>query len=156
MGLSFGSGVPKEPLACGYVLAIYTWAYGRCRLVSASKSSASHFNSFRFKFSSAYCPTASESEKQLLACKNFELSQRLKSADDTTKKTIAEEKKKMFAAAAAKGTEEKKTALAAHKAMFTKAYAMYCGNKASDEACSNELMKKLYSGEKQRKKMKKA
>jgi len=117
-------------------------------LQTASKSSASHYNAYRLKLSGAFCPSASEAEKSLLACRNFELSKKLKSASDDTKKALLDEKKKLYAAAAAKPEEEKKASLAAHRAMFTKAFAAYCPSRPTDEACTNELMKKLYSGEK--------
>jgi len=116
-------------------------------LADASKSSSSHYNVFRLKYSSAACPSAEEAEKSLLACRNFELTQRLKSAgSDSAKKAISEEKKKMYAAASAKSTDEKKTVAAAHKVLYTKGFSKFCAMNAADEACTNDLMKKLYSG----------
>ena len=126
---------------------------------SASKSSASHHSAFRYKLSAAYCPNADAVEKELLACKNFAIGSKMKSVkDETEKKALSEERKKLYAAQGSKSAEEKKASAMAHKALFTKAYALFCSkaSHAQQETCTNEEMKKLYSGAKKGRKVKQA
>merc|ERR1719453_1330233 len=82
----------------------------------------------RFKLSQSYCPTADASEKELLACKNYEISKAIRATSDDA---------------------EKKAAGAAHKVFFSKAYGKYCGasdKNAASEVCTNSTMKTMYGG----------
>jgi len=120
-------------------------------------SAASRANAYRYKLSQHACPTAEDSEKALLACKNYEISHKIKGAGEEQKKVLGEERKKLYSEAAAKPTEVKKAAGVAHKVFFAKAFAKYCAEKPASDVCANETMKKMYgAGGEKRKRVKKA
>jgi len=125
--------------------------------VTVTGSTLSRTNAYRYKLAQAVCPTADATpfEKELLACKNYEISHKMKGASEELKKTLGEARKALYTAAAAKPAEEKKKGAAAHKVFYTKAYAKYCATHATTDTCTNEVMKKMYSGER-RKRVKKA
>ena len=54
----------------------------------------------------------------------------------------------LYAAAAAKNDTDKKAAGAAHKSLYSKAFAKFCAAdpNAKSETCTNEMMKKMYGG----------
>lgn len=93
----------------------------------------------------------------LLACKNYELSHKMKSGvSEDQKKVLGEERKKLYSAAASRSEEEKKSSMVAHKGFFTRAYAKFCSEKPTTDVCTDLYMKKNYGGEKPfRKKAKK-
>merc|ERR1719502_367029 len=107
-------------------------------------------SALRYKLSQSYCPTAEPAEKNLLACKNYEFSSKIRSSkDDAEKKRLGEERKAMYTEAGKKTDAEKKTAAAAHKKLYSAAFSKYCaGANASGDLCKNEMMTKMYGGAK--------
>lgn len=120
------------------------------KVAGASGPGQMGVSSLRYKLSQSYCPTADATEKGLLACKNQELGHRVRSAkDEAAKKALVDERKALYAEAAKKSDADKKKAAADHKTMYSKAYGKYCaGAKSATDVCTNELMKKMYSGAK--------
>merc|ERR1719409_339815 len=101
----------------------------------------------RFKLAQQFCPTASDAEKGLLACKAFAIATQIKTAkEETEKKKLTEQRKALYAEAAKMTDSDKKAAGAAHKAMYQKAYGSFCGEHKSNSVCINDTMKKMYGG----------
>merc|ERR1711988_1066980 len=109
------------------------------------------FASYRLKYQSSFCPTASEADKQTLPCSLWSISKSMKTASEEQKKELMAKRAALYkAASSGKTEEEKKKATADAKALYSRMYAMYCtAEKAStDPACTNELMKRMYGSKK--------
>ena len=122
--------------------------------------SSEPYSEYRLKLQEAYCPRALEEEKATLACRSYAITKQIKLATTSeAKQALQQRKLKLFTDAEKKSDAEKKKGTQALKALYTKAYALYCTSIRikSDAACTNPLMKKMYGGiAKEEKKEKKA
>ena len=100
----------------------------------------------RFKLQAAFCPTASEEEKQSLPCKFYDIARNMRTAKSAMAKVkLVAIRSKMFEAEESKPAEEKKAVQAQIKALYTKAWAVYCTDAHKDESvCTRDSMKSLY------------
>lgn len=101
----------------------------------------------RFKLQEAFCPTASEEEKQSLPCRFYEIQKQIKTSKRVkeAKIQLVNRRAAMFDEEESKPEEIKKARKAQYNALYAKAWAMYCSDAHKDESiCSNPGMRTLY------------
>ena len=100
----------------------------------------------RFKLQAAFCPTASEEEKQSLPCRFYEIQNQIKTSRKIkeAKIELVNRRAKMFDEEESQPEEIKKARKAQYNTLYAKAWAMYCSDAHKDESiCSNSGMKTL-------------
>jgi len=105
-------------------------------------------SALRYKLSQAYCPTADAKDKSLLACKNFEISKKVRATTDVEeKKRLGDERKALYTAASKTSAADKKAAAEAHKNFYSRAFKQLCSRSPTSDVCTNDLMKNMYGGD---------